>query len=243
VPSVCDKRDELPCELDPVFERALAKEPHARFDTASEFVAALRQALDDAAGQTGPIAPVVPTAETRVRRAPPPAPPRRSRSWLAPLLGGVLLAAVVGAIIGAVVATRGHKNAAQAVTITHVVTHEGPGTTAVSTQVTTAQAPTTATTAAAPPSGGSPHAMTDQATDLMRRGSYDQAASLAEQAARALAGSGPADPYEAFANYDAGYSLYRLGRCSEAVPYLEKARQLEPQRVEPRTYLLRAQHC
>src|SRR5436309_12113592 len=58
VPSVCDLSS-LPCELDPVFSKALAKDPTQRFDSAAEFVAALRAALADAAGATRafPVAP------------------------------------------------------------------------------------------------------------------------------------------------------------------------------------------
>ncbi|MDX6467196.1 MAG: eukaryotic-like serine/threonine-protein kinase, partial [Gaiellaceae bacterium] len=42
IPSVCDVNPETPCELDPVFERALAKDPADRFGSCAEFVAALR---------------------------------------------------------------------------------------------------------------------------------------------------------------------------------------------------------
>ena len=58
-----------------------------------------------------------------------------------------------------------------------------------------------------------------------------------------LAGTGPSDPYEGYANYNLGYALFRSGRCSEAVPYFQKAIQLEPDRSEPRAFLKRAQRC
>src|SRR5256714_14995199 len=52
VPSIAEICEGLPDELDPVFRRALAKDPAERFDSASEFVAALRAALAEAAGTT-----------------------------------------------------------------------------------------------------------------------------------------------------------------------------------------------
>src|SRR5207244_13079690 len=36
VPSACGRFDRLPCELDPVFERALAKDPAERYETCGE---------------------------------------------------------------------------------------------------------------------------------------------------------------------------------------------------------------
>ena len=46
-------------------------------------------------------------------------------------------------------------------------------------------------------------------------------------------------PYEAYANYNVGYTLLQLGRCNEAIPYLERAQRLEPQRHEPKDALKR----
>src|SRR6266536_1855029 len=94
VPSVAERGD-LPRELDDVFRRALAKRPDDRYDTCAEFVAALRAALDAAAGGTRryavATAPVVPA-----RRRSRPKPPR----W--PLLAAALGAAIVAAVLLAV---------------------------------------------------------------------------------------------------------------------------------------------
>jgi len=60
---------------------------------------------------------------------------------------------------------------------------------------------------------------------------------------RKLSGTGPRDPYEAFANYNLGYSLLKLNRCAEAIPYLQKADRLEPWRHEPRKALKQAEKC
>src|SRR2546425_4616118 len=59
VPSVCATTS-LPCELDPVFERALAKDPRNRYESAGEFVAALRAAIAEAAGSTRALPALVP---------------------------------------------------------------------------------------------------------------------------------------------------------------------------------------
>ena len=77
----------------------------------------------------------------------------------------------------------------------------------------------------------------------MRQGDYPGALPLLQQAVQKLQGTGPADPYEGYANYNLGYTLYRLGRCSEAVTYLRRAEHLEPDRNEPRDIRKRAQHC
>ncbi len=50
-------------QLDPVFRRALAKDPQARFETAADFVAALREALEGGAAVTR----VLPAADRRSR--------------------------------------------------------------------------------------------------------------------------------------------------------------------------------
>jgi Tfp pilus assembly protein PilF len=75
----------------------------------------------------------------------------------------------------------------------------------------------------------------------MRAGDYAGALPLLQQAVAKLSGVG--FPLEAYANYNLGYTLLQLGRCNTAVPYLERALQLEPQRHEPRDALKRAKHC
>src|SRR5882724_6467132 len=106
---------EFPPELDRVFERALAKDPAARYPTAGEFVFALRSAFSDAAGATGEIAAIAPppTAATRPLRTAeeggytPYAPGARSSTGAWPLLAALVL---VGAVAGALLAyflTRG----------------------------------------------------------------------------------------------------------------------------------------
>jgi len=91
------RRSGLPATVDVVFERALAKRPEDRYDTCAEFVAALRAALDDDAG------------DTRVLAAAPTTRPRgRTPRWplLAAALGAVLVVAV---LLGVALAGGGGK--------------------------------------------------------------------------------------------------------------------------------------
>ncbi len=46
-----------------------------------------------------------------------------------------------------------------------------------------------------------------------------------------------------YANYNLGVTLIALGRCADAVPYLQTARQIEPGRHEVHDALKAAQHC
>ena len=82
------------------------------------------------------------------------------------------------------------------------------------------------------PAAGTASASTlvDQATGLIRQGRYDQALPVAQQALRKLQGSGQI--YEAYAEYDVGRSLAELGRCSEALPYIDRSEKLQGHRSE-----------
>ena len=93
LPSVCDVKPDLPRELDPVFAKALAKHPSERYGSCAEFVAALRGALDAAAGPTRAIGAVAARSPRRPRPA-----------WLVPVLVALLLAGIAA---GAAVALSG----------------------------------------------------------------------------------------------------------------------------------------
>jgi eukaryotic-like serine/threonine-protein kinase len=240
VPSVCDTT-KLPCELDSVFRNALAKDPRERYESCAEFVAALRAALADAAGATRPLTPVA--------APPPPAPPAyaqpRRRAAAAPLLALLVALGIAGGALAAYLLTRDSGNGRQAAppqpkatTVVKTVTQPS-GSTATVTQTTT----TTPPQATPPPSGTDGHALNDQGYSKMRAGDYAGAVPLLQTAVQKLAGTGPSDPYEAFANYNLGYSLLQLNRCGEAIPYLQKADGLEPWRHEPRKALKQAEKC
>jgi serine/threonine protein kinase len=236
VPSIAEICQGLPSELDAVFRQALAKDPAERFETASEFVAALRAALSEAAGTTRSFRPTavtpppvsVLTPVTR-RRA------LRSR-W--PVLAALLaLAAVGGAIAAIVLGSRGNgsKASASQQPRTVTVTHQA------STGQTTVAPPPPSPPPAAASSSLSGSALNDAGYSKMQAGDYGGALPLLQQAVAKLSGVG--FPNEAYANYNLGYTLLQLGRCKEAVPYLERAQRLEPQRHEPKDALKRAKHC
>jgi serine/threonine-protein kinase len=232
VPSIAERCENLPPELDRVFQRALAKDPRRRHSSAQEFVADLRDSLRR-------------PAETTVAFAPPPAPlpqPRRSSGtrFLLPL--ALLVAAGAIGAIAAVVLTSGGSGPA---VVTRTVAGPG-GTTTIHqtvTHSTTAPAPPPPPPPPPPAVSGNGHTLNDQGYSKIQSGDYAGAVPLLQQAVQQLQGSGPTDPYEGYANYNLGYALYRVGRCSEAIPYLKQAERLEPDRSEPRSIRQRAQHC
>jgi len=75
----------------------------------------------------------------------------------------------------------------------------------------------------------------------MQQQNYAAALPLLQQAVQELQGG--TDLTTAYANYNLGVTLIALGQCSEATPYLEVARQIEPDRREVRDALKVAQHC
>ena len=251
IPSVCEVNPEAPCELDPVFEKALAKNPAQRYGSGAEFVADLRGSLEQAAGPTRIVAPAtVPLARPgglQVERARPP--------WLLPLLGLLVLGLIgAGIAFAALGGDSGSSSSSSGpVRIRTVVKNvTTPGETVVSTVVTTASAPTTsaaappttaATTAASPsPStGGDPVAENNQAWELMKQGRYSTALPLLQDAVRQLSGRG--DLAEAYAAYNLGYTLMQLGHCSEALQYLEESRAIQPQRREVKDAIKQAKTC
>jgi tetratricopeptide (TPR) repeat protein len=203
----------LPREVTAVFQRALAKDPAARYPSATEFVAALRSAVEPAPPAT--------------RRA------RLDSRRLALAAALVLVAAGAGAIVAALV-TGGHHSASRFVT--RDVTQR---------QTVTAPAPPPPPRPPPPPAptGLGGHELNDRGYSYIGQHNWAAAIPLLQQAVRKLAGAGPSDPYEAYANYNLGYAFYRSGRCAEAVPYLRRADRLEPDRSEPKAYLELARRC
>jgi serine/threonine protein kinase len=232
VPSIAERCENLPPEIDRVFQRALAKDPARRHRSAREFVAELRDALSRSAGTTMGFAP--PPTQGRARR--------RGPGYLLPVV--LLLAAgAIGAVVAAIMTSGGSSPTV----VTRTIAGPG-GTTTVQrtvTHETTAPAPPPPPPPPPPPAaaGGDGHTLNDNGFALQQQGNYAAALPLLQQAVQKLAGTGPSDPYEGYANYNLGYTLFKLGRCAEAVPYLKRAEKLEPDRSEPRAVRQQAQDC
>ncbi len=237
VPSVCDRLETLPRELDPVLDRALAKDARERYSTCAEFVAALRDAVSEAAGKTGELAAVAPTA----------APRTDTRTSAGPRLGGsstrgaalvalLIAAAVAGGIIATVLGTGGGGK--------HAATkpHAKKAAPKKHSPTTTSAIPSRATpTTPSATISGNGVTLNNKGYALMQSGDYSGALPLLQSAVQKLQGSGRAE--EAYANYNLGYTLLQLGRCGEAATYLQRAMKLEPERSEPKAALARARSC
>jgi len=210
-PSARAQNPALPIAVDSVFDRALAKRPEDRFANCSAFAAALRSACTAEAGAvTRRIEPVIrrdPVTQVRRRR-------RRAPVLVAT---GATMALLAGAVVAALVGTDGpaaKPRATPAVTRTTVPAHAA--------KKTVVKAPSD--------SGGQTSAdasdLNTQGYRLLLAGNYAAALPLLQQAVAGL--TDPANPVTAYANFNLGQTLVRLSRCSEAVPYLQRALQLEP---------------
>ncbi|HEY5295489.1 MAG TPA: serine/threonine-protein kinase, partial [Gaiellaceae bacterium] len=164
VPSIHTARRSVPKALDAVFLRALAKDPGARYRSATAFVGALRSVLTVDA----------PTAVTRVTSAPP---RTVSRRWWILALAALLLA--TGAL-AAILTTRGGTQPSTR-TVVRTVTHEG-----TTRETVTSQPPQQA-------SGLSGAAANNAGYAKVQAGDYAGALPLLEQAVAKLSGSGSLD--------------------------------------------------
>jgi hypothetical protein len=86
------------------------------------------------------------------------------------------------------------------------------------------------------------HAYADAAAAQLRVKQYATALVYGRRAVAALK-STTGDPYRAYADFDVGSALTRLGRCSDALPYLEEANRLEPHTKAVGNMLALAKRC
>jgi serine/threonine protein kinase len=229
VPSVHAANWALPASFDPVFQRALAKDPSARYAHASEFVAELRGALHEDAGDTRVIEHdsiesgwTEPVAQTTPSTRPATAQHPSARRWLVPLL---VVALIAGGVVAAILATRDSKPQAASRTVIRTVT--SPGTTVRQT-VTSRAAPPSTTSAA--PSGSSGTALNDAGFARMRAGDYAGALPLLEQAVQKLNGTGSTS--EAYADYNLAYTRRALGQCTDVLTLLDRSQAIQGHRKE-----------
>jgi serine/threonine-protein kinase len=233
VPSVAAYEADLPRELDEVFSRALAKDPQHRYGSCADFVVALREALDAAAGHTVVSAPARATTIAAGSRGGPPPPPRSRVPLL--LAGLVALALAGGALAFALTRDDAEEeppaaqSSAPAQTVRETVTL--PGTTVV--QVTTAPAPDPEPEPEPDPEPdpepepepdpepepepptGDPAALNDQGFALMRAGDYQGALPLLEQSVAGLA-----------------FTRHALGSCDGVLALLDRSQAIQGQRKE-----------
>jgi tetratricopeptide (TPR) repeat protein len=165
---------------------------------------------------------------------------------------GLLALAAIGGAIAAFLLTRDNGQPASAQGKTVVVNHTSQGRTVQQTVTVATTAPAATNPPAPPPAPPPPSVaatpslsqarrLVDNSTYKIRAGDYAGALPIAQQALGALSGSG--DVFEAYANFNVGYALLQLGRCSEAIGYLKTAQRLEPGRPEPKDAAKRARDC
>jgi serine/threonine-protein kinase len=226
VPSAHAANRTLPASFDPVFERALAKDPAQRYPHASDFIGELRSALHDDAGDTGWIEPVTrSTAPTRVAAAQHSnAQLLNARRWWIPVLVAAMIA---GGALAALLVTRDSTPQATPRTVVRTVTR--PGTTVRQT-VTTAPAATPTTASTAAPSGSSGTALNDAGFAKMQAGDYAGALPLLEQAVQKLSGTGSTS--EAYADYNLAYTRRALGQCTDVLALLDRSQAIQGRRKE-----------
>ena len=256
VPRISERNPMLPRELDPVLERALAKDPAARYPTCADFVAALRQAFLDAADTTSERVPA--------RAAPLPMFRERRRSRTLPVVvASLFLAGLAGVTTAAVLADGDNEQAAPNPGNERTVTVTGPGTTTervvtettpppppaatppppsppAATTPTATPPPATTPTATPPPapppasppatSGASGATLNNRGYAMMQAGDYQGALPLLEQAVRKLSGTRQVD--EAYALYNLAYTRLQLGDCRGVVAMLDRSERIQGQRSE-----------
>jgi serine/threonine-protein kinase len=205
VPSISAANRDLPRAYDPIFERALAKDPGTRYPAAAEFVGELHRALEDDAGSTWVVSST---------SSPMPAP--RRRIPVALILG--VIAVTLAGIAAALIATRGGDNPK---VLVRTVTR--PGTT-VERTVTTAPP----TSQPKPAANGAD--LNNEGFAKMRAGDYGGALPLLEQAVDRLRGTGSLD--EAYADYNLAYTRLALGSCDGVRTLLDDSQRIQGHRKE-----------
>ena len=205
VPSISAANRDLPRAFDPIFERALAKDPEQRVPDRGRVRrraaprAGRRRRLDLGRPRNG-----------RPDRSPP------RRRVPAALIVAAIAVALAG-IAAAVIATRGGDGST---VLVRTVTR--PGTTVERTITTSPQ------TSRSRPADGA--ALNNAGFAKMQAGDYNGALPLLEQAVSALQGAGSLD--EAYADYNLAYTRFALGNCTGVLDLLDRSQQIQGHRKE-----------
>ena len=206
----------LSAELDPVFQRALAKDPSERYPTAAAFVADLRRAFEPE-----------PTAQTVAVQ---PAGPRRGMLIPVLLAGGLLLLGG-GIAVAGLLGDDERASPPQTVLRTSTITREGTTATVTTNVTTTAPPPTTAPSSPGGTLSASAAAeLNDRAYALMQQGRHEEALPMLERAIAALRGTG--ELAEAYTSYNLAATRLALGRCDEVFELLDRSQELQRPRRE-----------
>jgi serine/threonine-protein kinase len=222
VPSAARTNRALPGAVDAVFERALAKDPAARFPSCVAFASALQSRFEREAATATLMTGTTARGEEPTRVIP----GSRRRSLPAAIWAGLLLLLLVGAgLCGALLAGAGSP--------ARMVAASASTRTVTTTTTITGRGSTLPAATTSPPSLAGPAAayeMNTRGYRLMLAGNYAAALTLLRQSVAGLVD--PANPVTAYANFNLGQTLVQLGQCAAAIPYLQRAQQLEPARHE-----------
>jgi serine/threonine protein kinase len=234
-PPATERDPSLPRSIDAVLERALAKEPSERWESAAAMVEALDQAMGAARPATEPTRPLAPVGGDD--DPPPPAPPvqrggrRGSGAALLAGLAGLLLLAVVGFVLlsgGDNGRSDGGAKPQKPQASTKQRKREKtptPTPTAERTATATATATPTATATSQPtanePDLSRARRLQLQGYNARQAGDYNGALDASSQALKACGDARALDPC-GYALYEVGAALNGLERYDEAIPYLER---------------------
>jgi serine/threonine protein kinase len=240
-PLATEREPELPRSVDPVLDRAMAKEPGERWESAVAMVDALERALGSAPTGTAPTRPVAPPP-------PPPAEPVAAAGGKRPRRGpgAALLAAFAGLLLIAGLGfalisrdddsppagggQRASEQPREQRSESTPTAEPKPERTATATATPTAEATPEATPSPEPTSEPEPSGAPDlrQATALQvqgfnarRAGNYEQALALSRQALDACGDTRRLSPC-GFALFEVGAALNGLGRHEEAIEALQQ---------------------
>ncbi|MDQ6751607.1 MAG: protein kinase [Actinomycetota bacterium] len=215
---------DLPDKVDGVLLRALAKDPAARWPTATAFVDALERALAPAPAEatTTPTRPLAARPATSASASSIPWWRRRAAA-----LAG--LAAVGVAAILALALTAGGGSDRSAPSATKPKAPTSPAKRQATTPPSAKANDSSGSTTSAP-TGADGAALNDQGHALAQAGRYADAVPILQRAVDAACPSSGTDLTCAYALFNLGHSLRLAGRPGEAVPVLQRRLQFANQR-------------